>query len=152
MKLFTSGPSKNKWQSWEQNPNPRVIPNHRLNAALQNPSHRQQNNSGLITDRPVCSDLFDSSSPTCASTFIHRAHYGVWSPPLEICTSLHSINICSHLSHVLLHQLRSNHPDEAGIGPVRNSAGTERFACTRWPKQKYSFGRLNPKVNKPFRL
>lgn len=54
---------KNKWQCWEQNPNPRVLPNCTLNSALQNPFHQWQHTSGFTNDCLTCSDLFDSSSP-----------------------------------------------------------------------------------------
>lgn len=103
-----------------------------------------------------CSDLSDSSCPRApaASKYIHPPP-PLWCqvPTRGICKSLHTpSSSCSYLSHVFLHQLRSNHSDEAGISPVSHSTGTQGFACARWPKQKHSFGRLNSKVHKSFRL
>ena len=34
------------------------------------------------------------------------------------------------LAHVLLHELRAYHADEAGVGPVGHRACAEGFACT----------------------
>lgn len=58
----------------------------------------------------------------------------------------------AYLSHILLHQLRANDADEAGVCAVGHSPGTQRLACAWGAEKQDAFGRLNTQVDKSFRL
>jgi hypothetical protein len=61
-------------------------------------------------------------------TYIYVYHFHkhtFWPIP----TSMTSLGSAAHLSHILLHQLAANNPDETGICAVRNCSRQQRLAC-----------------------
>lgn len=56
------------------------------------------------------------------------------------------------LAHVLLHQLRADDADEAGVGPVGDGASAQRLARPGRPEQQHSLRRLDAQVHELLRL
>lgn len=75
---------------------------------------------------------------------------------------LHSIHIIgitvtccfsdTHLSDILLHQLRADHPDEASICPVGHGTSAECLSCAGGSKQQHTFWGLDAQIDKPLWL
>lgn len=71
--------------------------------------------------------------------------------------SIHYYNYChlfsdTHLSDILLHQLRADHSDEARICPVGYSTSAECLSCAGGSKQQHAFWGLDAQIDKPLRL
>merc|ERR1719319_1024510 len=58
----------------------------------------------------------------------------------------------SALTHVLLHQLGPDHPDEAGVGPVGDGPGAQGLAGAGGAVEQHALGRLDSEVDEPLRV
>mmetsp|Transcript_5780 Transcript_5780/g.18390 ORF Transcript_5780/g.18390 Transcript_5780/m.18390 type:complete len:251 (+) Transcript_5780:1044-1796(+) len=56
------------------------------------------------------------------------------------------------LADVLLHQLRTDHTDEAGVRAVRYRTRRQRLARPRRAVQQHALGRIDPQVDEPLRV